>query len=149
MPQCTVACKIENGLTLRRFKMVDFDEPVLGGGTKTTKRAEQVGEYVVINGPRRLSTGGGDPIALANSGYALTYGVDEAFMTDWMAANKDHPAVVNGLIKVHAKAPEVKAMARDFESQPSGLEPLDQAGDKRVPKNKGQRVEKFDGKAAA
>ena len=149
MPQVTVACRVENGLVLRNFKMNEVDEPVLGGGTKPTKRAEQVGEFVVINGPRRLSTGGNDPIALANSGYVLTHGVDEAFMTEWMRANRDHPAVERGLIKVHAKPNEVKAIVRDYQDQPSGLEALSQSGDKRVPKNKGQSVEKFDGKAAA
>ena len=148
MPHVTVGCKIPNGLVLRNFKMVDADEAMMGSAPRAIKKAEQVGEYVVINGPRRLPNGD-DPLALANAGYVLTYGVDEAFMTEWMRANKDHPAVEKGLIKVHAKANEVKAIVKDFADQPTGLEPLSPDGDKRVPKNRGQKVEKFDGRVAA
>ena len=148
MPTVSVACKIENGLVLGVFKMTDVDEPVMGGGVRVAKRAEQVGSPVVINGPRRLPHME-DPLAFASDGFVLTHGVDEAFMAEWMAENRDHPAVVNGLIRVHAKAGELKAMTREARDQKTGMEPLSPAGDKRVPKNKGQVVEKFDGKAAA
>ena len=148
MPQVTVACRVENGLILRNFKMVDHDEPGSGLSGRIVKRAEQIGGYVTINGPRRLPHID-DPLAFANDGFVLTHGVDEAFMVEWMAANKDHPAVQKGLIRVHAKAGELKAMTRESRDQATGLEPLSQAGDQRVPKNKGQKVEKFDGKVAA
>ena len=130
----TVACKYPNGLTLRLGAFHDADEQVMGGGVRTFKQWRENGVRVQINGPRR-GVGGDDPSSPNFDGYALTHGVDADYMEAWLEANKDLDLVRNGFIKCHAKASELKAMTRDHRDQRTGLEPLSQKGDARVPKS--------------
>jgi hypothetical protein len=120
----TVACKVANGLLLRLFKMVEDAEPVLGGGTRKIKRAEQIGEAVKINGPG-AALFGRNPAYPVVAGYALTPNVDAEFFTEWLKQNKDHDAVKANLIFAYDKPADVEACAKEHEAQRSGLEPID------------------------
>lgn len=119
----TVACKMPHGMLLRLFKLEDHDELVMGGGTKTVKKAVQVGDLVRINGysvpfgeERRNPVSGG---------YGLTSGVDAEFMEKWMKDNQDLDAVKNGLIFIHEKPDMVADQAKEQRGIRNGLEPLD------------------------
>jgi len=120
----TVACKIANGLMLRVFKMIDDVEPVLGGGTRKVKRAEQVGDAVRIQGPG-AALFGKNPAYPVVAGFALTPNVDADFFKEWEKQNQDHEAVKAGLIFAYDKPADVEACAKDHEKQRSGLEPID------------------------
>eukprot|EP01037_Dinobryon_pediforme_P023421 gene23421-24867_t len=119
----TVACKIPNGLQLRVFKTEDVEEAVLGGGTRTVKRATQVGDIVKIHGP--ASPFGVAPKAPIAGGYALTHNVPAEFFAEWMKQNADSDLVRNGLIFASAKPDTTTGWAKERESVRSGLEPID------------------------
>jgi hypothetical protein len=130
----TVACKVPNGLLLRLGEFRDYDEPVVGGGVRTSKIWRQIGEPIHIKGPKRGMVGD-DPFSPNADGYALTFGVPEDFMTKWLDENKDHDLVRNNLIRVSAKTQDLKAMTKESRDVATGLEPLNPKGDARVPKS--------------
>jgi hypothetical protein len=117
----TVACKLPNGLALRNFIMVDVDEPVLGGGLRTVKMAQPVGDVVDIKGCG-VVYGGSKPLF---GGYALTYNVDAQFFEQWMKDNAEAAFVKNRLIFAHEKSDVVERRAKDNEDAKSGLERID------------------------
>lgn len=118
----TVACKIPNGLQLRLFNMVPFDEPVIGGGVRQSKRAEQVGDIVVLKG--FAVPFGHTPEHQIVGGYGLTAGVSREFFEQWLLQNKDHPAVKGGLIFSADGQHEAVDRAKERRALRSGLEPL-------------------------
>lgn len=122
----TVGCRLPAGLTLRNYDMVDFDEPVFGGGVKVIKRAKQVGPDVKINGSARRM--GFDTPHDIRGGVGLTYGVDADFFVKWLEANKDEPYVKNGTVfaqPTEKAMREIPAQSRDVRQIKSGFEPLD------------------------
>jgi hypothetical protein len=128
----TVACKIPNGLILRLYEMVDTQEPVSGGGTRTVKVARQKGERIDIKGP--AAPVGQLPKAQVHAGYALTPGVDADFFAAWLQQNAGHPAVMNRLLFASEKLDTVSKVADEYKTVKSGLEPLNvDGGDLRVP----------------
>lgn len=122
----TVGCKLPHGLQLRLFKMVEFVEPVLGGGTRTGKRAEMVGSVVKINGyaapfgerPQNQVVGG-------LTGYALTFGVDREFFEEYLRQNRDSDVVKNGLLFAADGEQRARDIAKERRGVKNGLEPLD------------------------
>lgn len=77
------------------------------------------------------------------AGAALTFNVDRDFFEQWLAQNREFPAVKNDLIFHHLKADGVKGMARELREFDSGLGPVkhgkdkdgnDVITDKRMPK---------------
>ena len=126
----TVACKIPQGLVLRVFKMVDQFEPILGGGQRKFEQAMAYGEVVEINGPAREF--GRDARAPISNGFALTFGVPKDFWDLWASQNASLPAVKEGLVFAHSKTESATGMAKDREDLITGLEPLEQDGDKRL-----------------
>ena len=124
----TVACKTPNGLILRVFDMVPEYEQVMGGGNREVKVARQTGDPVVLNGntvdPARTSRGE-YPEHQIVGGYALTPGVSRDFWERWLAENKSHPAVLNGLVFAHGTEAAARDQARDGAKLKSGLEPID------------------------
>ena len=137
----TVACKVPNGLILRLGTMETSPVPILGGGTRSEKRWRYDGAQVRINGPKR-AVEGGDPSSPIANGYALTFGVPSEFMKRWMADNKDSDIVQKGLIVVHEKRDELKAMTAEHRDTRTGLEPMAQDDDKRIPKP--SKIEKME-----
>ncbi|MBZ9683216.1 hypothetical protein LB531_21395 [Mesorhizobium sp. CO1-1-2] len=122
----TVACKLPHGLILRLHTMEDMNEPTAGGGFRKVKRAQVVGEPIVLKGYNRRYNRGTDqaPAAIASS-YALTRGVDAEFFKKWLAQNQDLDAVKNNLIWAHAETDMVEGFIAEHEKQKSGFEPID------------------------
>lgn len=118
----TVACKLPHGLLLRVFRMIEQHEPVMGGGTRTSKVAQQMGEAVRINGCR-VPHGETAPFIIAG-GYALTPNVDSDLFDLWIEQNKDADAVKNNLIYAHARQDGAQDWAREHKATRSGLEPI-------------------------
>jgi hypothetical protein len=132
MPTVTVACKLPHGLVLRLFAMEDHDEPVMGGGTKTVKRAIAIGDPVTIHG---VATPFGQvPKAPIVGGFALTAGVDAEFFAAWLKQNAKSAVVRNGLIFGHEKPETAQKKAAEMADLRSGLEPLVPDKDPRIPR---------------
>jgi hypothetical protein len=119
----TVACKVPNGLWMQVFQMEDAQEPVMGGGWKTVKRAVRAGQPVKINGPA-VAYGKPAPHDI-RFGVGLTYGVDADFYTAWAEQNKGSDFIVKRLVYAHAKTIEIDAQSKDQVSIKSGMEPID------------------------
>lgn len=116
----TVGCKLPNGLILRLFQMVDRVENVAGGGTRTFKISEQIGEPVVIKG-NKLPFGEVPEYQIVGN-YALTAGVDAEFFRMWMDQNAGHEAVKNGLIFAASNQADAIDISKDNRDRRSGLE---------------------------
>lgn len=138
----TVACKLPSGLRLRLYKMEEYSEPILGGGTRTAKRAVQVGAEVLLHGT--ATRHGQVPDFLIVGGYALTQNVDKDFFDEWLRLNGDLDAVRNNLVFAMATEGEARARATEQSKILSGLQPLDMseivrdgrkvAADRRLPR---------------
>jgi hypothetical protein len=128
-PTVTVACKLPHGLILRQYTMVDTDQPVMGGGIKTVKQAQQLPGEVAINGNAHPQNAG--PKCAIVGGYALTPNVDKAFWDRWLEANKDSDMVKNNLIFAHESMDAAQGDAEDKAAVRSNLERLDP---KKLPK---------------
>lgn len=135
----TVACKLPHGLFLRNFTMIERDEPVMGGGTKVAKVAQEKGDRIRINGV--AVPFGAIPNYPIVGGYALTQNVDADFWNEWLRANRDSDVVKNKLIFAHATPAQAHDQSTEQQKVRSGLEPID-------PNNLPKGIEKFDGKAA-
>lgn len=121
----TVACKIPAGFWLRVFKLVDFDEPLMGGGLRTVKRAQELPDRVRLNGFAHPQDSAPDqPIV---GGFGLTHGVPKEFWGLWLEQNKDSDIVLNGLIFADPKPGMTEGQAREKSAVKSGLERLDPA----------------------
>jgi hypothetical protein len=119
----SVACKVPSGLHLRLFSMEDFSEPVMGGGTRTVKRAVETGQRVTVKGFAHPIDKA--PTAQIAGGYALTPNVDADFFAAWLAQNADSAIVKNKLIFAADKPTYAESKAREQEEIKSGLEPID------------------------
>jgi hypothetical protein len=125
MATVTVACKLPHGMTLRVFDMVESQEPVMGGGFRAVKVAQERPERVTLKGfahPQNRA-----PSTQIIEGFALTYGVDAEFWNAWKTQNAQSDVVKNGLIFAHEKPVNTEAEAKDKKSLRSGLERLDPA----------------------
>lgn len=139
----TIGCKLPNGIIIDEQKMVETQEMVMGGGTRTVHVAQKTGRRAVINGvaapyghDRRDAAGIAVPI---HSGFALTHNVDADVWANWLSFNQHSAMVLNGMIFANAKTGEVHAEARARETIRSGMEPIDQVSDPRSPR-KAQKV---------
>lgn len=119
----TVACKIPNGLELRLHEGFDWDEPVMGGGTRTTKMFRQIGNSVFIKGSAAPH---GVPIVL-HGGYALTPGVDADFWEKWVEQNAETALVKRHMIYAMPREDSAAAKGREQTEIKSGMERLDPA----------------------
>lgn len=122
----TVACKLPHGLILRLHEMVEMNEPTAGGSFRKVKRAQVIGEPVVVKGySRRFDHRTEQAPAALPSSYALTYGVDADFFKKWLDQNKDLDAVKHNLIWAHAETDMVEGFIKEHAAQKSGFEPID------------------------
>lgn len=118
-----IACKIPNGLRLRIFKMVDDREPS-PTGYRDIKRAEPVGDDVLIKGTAYKLVPGNFPKHRIIFGYALTEGVDRHFWETWLEQNKDSMMVKNKAIFACTSLDDAEAEAKENEKRFLGLEPM-------------------------
>ena len=122
----TVACKLPHGLVLRLHEMIEQNEPTAGGSFRKVKRAQVIGEPVVLKGyGRRFDRRTEQAPSAQTSSYALTYGVDADFFKKWLAQNQDLDAVKNNLVWAHAERDMVEGFIKEHEAQKSGFEPID------------------------
>jgi len=129
----SVACKVPNGLILRVGAFETITVPVLGGGLRDEKIWRATADQIKINGPKRAMESG-DPDSPVADGYALTFGVNADLMAKWMADNADSDIVRNHLIVVNTKREDLKAMTKEGRTARTGLEPMAQGKDPRLPR---------------
>jgi hypothetical protein len=143
----TVACKLPHGLALRVFDTVDVDEPILGGGVRRSKIAQERPERFVVNGfahpqnrnPRCEIFGAMQmPNGSLNGGYALTPGVPKDLWEMWLAQNAKSLLVKNGLIFAVPKVEDARVEADKRKTIKSNLERLDPDN---LPKGVGVRTD--------
>jgi hypothetical protein len=127
----TVACRLPNGLDLRLFRMEEWDEPVMGGGFRKTKRAVQYGEVVTLKG---TAVPFGSAPTASPHGYALTHGVPADVWEQWLEQNKQSPIVLNHQVFAQPTPARANDMAKEHKSARSGLEPITPDTDKRIPR---------------
>lgn len=120
----SVGCKLPGGLILQLYRPEKVAEPVMGGGTRDVTRQMPVGRQVRVYGTAKNPNPEIDHPCLVVGGYAITNGVDEDFIREWMKQNAALEVVTNGLIFVREDEQEAKAQAKDQEDFRSGLEPL-------------------------
>lgn len=132
----TIACKHPGGLILRVFKMEDFNEPVMGGGFRTSQRAVKMEQQVVIKGP--AVPFGVVPDFRIVGGYALTEGVPADFWAAWLKQNADSDLVKNRMIHAHESTSYMVGQAKEQRELRSGMEPINPTKDPRnvQPKNR-------------
>lgn len=121
----TIGCKLPHGLILQLNRMVEYHEPVIGGGIRAAKRAEPMGERVFINGTAHPQNAG--PAVLIIGGYAMTKGVSAEFWERWTeqhadadVLNKDRPLLV-----AFERTEMAEGFAKEHETVRSGQERLD------------------------
>lgn len=134
----TVACKHPPGIFMQAYQMEDYEVPVLGGGTRTAKRAVPVGERIKIHGP--AVPFGRVPHAQIVRGYAMTSGVPAETANQWLEQNKDSPLVKGGIVFISTRTDNAVAKAKDLGPEVrSNLEQLDPTmvtkNDRKVPRD--------------
>ncbi len=123
----TVGCKLPSGLFLQNFFMEEFQEQVMGGGTRTSKRAVRIEEiYHVCGNSLDISKIAlGEVPNLIIGGYGITSGIPRAFWEEWLRTNKDSHVVKNGLIYAEDNDAKARKRAAEGARLRSGLEPID------------------------
>lgn len=119
----SVACKLPHGLVLRVFNMIEREMPVMGGGSRTEKIAEQREETATVHGWSHAQNAA--PHCTIIGEYAITDNIDKDLWTLWLSQNQNSAMVKNGLIFAHEKADHVTGKAKDGAKIRSGLERLD------------------------
>jgi len=119
----SVACKLPHGLVLRVFNMVERDEPVMGGGFRKARMAEERAERFVVHGFSHAQNAA--PHCTIVAGYAITSGIPEEHWDLWLSQNKNSDMVRNGLIFAQNSTASITDNAKDGHKIKSGLERLD------------------------
>jgi hypothetical protein len=119
----SVACKLPNGIFIHADILEDFDEPVMGGGYRTTKRAVKKGEPILIYG--NVAPHGEVPKAPIVAGYAVTHNVDADVWFAWLKSNEHSPIVKNKVIFAYEKPDMLNGAAKEHQAVKSGLERID------------------------
>lgn len=124
----TVACRVPNGLVLHVDRMVDGFEPIMGGGVRTIKVAEAMGQTYTLAGPAidlvKLQRDQGLDKQVVG-GYGLTPGVPRDFWEAWEAQNRDSALVRNRQVFAAATESRARDQSREQAKVRSGLEPVD------------------------
>lgn len=128
----TVASKAPFDIILKLYDFVERSEPVLGGGMRSFKQAQErrTSKSFIVQGNSWPQNKG--PHQQIVGGYAMTHGIPKAFWDEWIEQNKEADYVVNGMLFAHVEAASVTSKARDQEETKSGLERLDP---QKLPRN--------------
>lgn len=137
----TVGCKVQNGL---RMRIGEFEEEtkIIGGATRTYKIWRPFAKTYVAKGPRRLMEVDTLPPPTVN-GYVLTSGIPADFMDIFMRDNAEADYVKNRMLIVISRQgeEEVQAATREGRDLRTGMEPLAQNDDTRVPRKVSKRLD--------
>ncbi|MDB5777604.1 MAG: hypothetical protein JWP38_3737 [Herbaspirillum sp.] len=120
-----VASKLPMDLVMRLYDFKERDEPVMGGGVRVFKIAEQRQEtpvFVLTGNSYAQNKGAHQQIV---GGYAITRGIPKDFWEQWLAQNERADFIVNHMIFAHSEDASVVAQAKEKEEIKSGLERLD------------------------
>ncbi len=125
----TIGYKGPNGLILQNFFMEEFQEQVMGGGTRTSKRAVRIEEtYTICGNSLDISKMTlGEVPNLIIGGYGITSGIPRVFWEEWLRTNANSHIVKNGLIFAMDSDAAVRKRAAEGAKLRSGLEPIDPA----------------------
>jgi hypothetical protein len=126
----TVGCKLPNGLVLHLDRMVEFKQPVMGGGIEKGMIAQRMPETFTLNGCSVTLSADGrvtDVNHLIIGGYGITPGIPKDFWDKWLEANKDTDFVVNRQVFAASDEMSARSVAIEQKAIRSGLEPLDPA----------------------
>jgi hypothetical protein len=140
----TVACKMETGLRLAVYKMVEEREPTPMGPRDVTVARFEKEAYVNGVGKRFEAA----PRCEVVAGFALTHGIEGALWDRWVADNINSPMVENHLIFAHEDADYLRGWCREHAVALSGTQQLSGGDDPRAPKA-ALKVTDEDGRAKA
>jgi hypothetical protein len=121
----TVASKMPFDFVLKLYDFVERAEPVLGGGMRNFKQAQErrTAKTFIAQGNSWPQNKG--PHQQLMGGFAITHGIPKAFWDEWLEQNKEADYVLNGMIFAHGEMASTMAEAREKETEKSGLERLD------------------------
>lgn len=119
----TVACRLPHGIMIQAYNMIEASEPVMGGGSRTVKKAIPRGKSFHVLG---TAVPHGHQLPLEN-GFMLTHGVDADTFNAWYQDNKDQDFIKNGLVWAFAssKDTDIRARAKELRDIKSGFERID------------------------
>jgi len=121
----TVASKMPFDFTLKLYDFVERAEPVLGGGMRNVKVAQErrnTKSFIVQGNSFPQNKGAHQQIV---SGFAFTHGIPKAFWDEWLEQNKDADYIVNSMLFAHADSASTAAEAKEKEKLPSNVDRLD------------------------
>lgn len=130
----TVACNLPNGLVIRGFKKVAHREAMIGGTFRDVEMWRPNGQEFTVRGtarPRGADLATFVPQTIVG-GYALTRGCPYDLWESWLKGMEGHPLVDNKCVFAVERDAEGEAKRRGDVA--TGMEPIDSAGDKRMPK---------------
>ncbi len=126
-----VACNIPNGIVLRVCREEEYDEPVMGGGTRKAKQFSEEARFTVRgpaqpNGPDRNF----DRPLVDKNGFALTP-VDAELWEAFLAGQKNRkgedtlPAIINGCLYAVSDSHDATKGDKAHAGVKSGLHPIE------------------------
>lgn len=121
----TVASKAPFDIILKLYDFTERQEPVLGGGFRTFKQAQErigAGPFIIQGNSWPQNKGPHQQIV---GGYAITHGIPKAFWDEWAEQNKLSDYVKNNMIFAHVEPSSVTSKATDQTEIKSNLERLD------------------------
>lgn len=120
-----VASKAPFDIILKLYDFVERSEPVMGGGLRTFKQAQErlSAKSFIVQGNSWAQNQG--PHQQIVGGYAITHGIPKAFWDEWLEQNQDLDMVKNKMIFAHAEAASVTSKATDQDEIKSNIERLD------------------------
>lgn len=131
----TVACKMPNGLVLQVWDIENYQEPMPGGMMRDATRRVKCKKFAPITlNPARRRMMEEEPSYRIIGGYAMTENVPAELWSRWLRDNQDSDIVKNGLICAFEKADSSVSEAKNRRDVRSGLEPVSQTKDPRMPK---------------
>lgn len=133
-----VACKLGVAYyDIQLCKIVEKFEQNLQGG-RTINEANRIGEVVRLRGtsyPRGTPPKGFPPPPEIVNGAALNRGIDKDWFDEWLRQHAKDPIVINKFVFAHATDDGIRAESAELSKFLSGLEPINPAGDARIPKS--------------
>lgn len=134
-----VYCKHPQGIILQAGEFFERVEGSIDGRPRNVREWRRTADPFVVAGP--ATPFGQQPKSVVVGGYALTMGVPRDLWEKWLSENERTPIVQNGLIFAR-DAVDYAGKAKEQESIKTGLEPLAQGKDPRVPGS--ERLETMD-----
>lgn len=133
-----VACKIavpSFDLQLCEEREVSEDTQT---GPRTVKRWFRVGKIITVRGtayPAGTPPTGFPAKPQMMNGYALTPNVDKDFWEAWLKQHEKAPYVASKMIMAYESFDTVRGVSKDHVGEVSGLEPMSQDRDPRIPRS--------------